>query len=359
MNLDNAVLRLEHAATRLYPDGWQRPLARDYNISQSQLSKWVNGKRDLNSRSRDRLAGLLLEIEQKVNDLHTETALAVANVINFNKEPVTLRGKITERFEIIDDLVAGVIAGTVRSVIVTGSQGLGKSFGTMKQLRASGKPYVTITGTAGPFGAYRILFENRNNTVLFDDCDKLLRDEDFLNILKGATNTDDSYRRVTWGKMNASVYQGTDEERLAEIAHLNAEIAELKADDATVNARRIEILRDKVAKLETKVPRAFDFNGGVIFITNKDLSAMIEEESPLQEHYLAIIDRGFLMPLGLDTNEAKVERVAQGIEEFGLLDKCDIDRKTEGAEIVTFMRENADNFQSISFRTAEKIAILF
>ena len=95
---------------------------------------------------------------------------------------------INERFGFVSDMVTMLSQGNQASVIVSGPGGLGKSYTVMDALRKSGLQDVTlldevevgsaintantfrvIKGYSTPKGLYRILYENRNSVIVFDD----------------------------------------------------------------------------------------------------------------------------------------------------------------------------------------------
>lgn len=147
---------------------------------------------------------------------------------------------INERFDILSDYVDMVAKGQLPSCLATGEGGLGKTFTVMESLTASGLKdiatleigarfgskagYVVVKGYSTPKGLFRTLYENRNQIIVFDDCDSVLRDPTAVNLLKAALDSYDT-RTVSW----------------------NAETSFGGEDD---------------------MPKTFEFKGGVIFISN-------------------------------------------------------------------------------------------
>jgi hypothetical protein len=147
---------------------------------------------------------------------------------------------INERFEIMESYVEMVAAREIASTVVTGEGGLGKSFTVLRTLKAAGlqdislmeigarhagkQGFVTIKGFSTPKGLFRTLYENRNQIVMFDDCDQVLRDPNSVNILKAALDSYDT-RLVTWNSEGG--FGGEDD-----------------------------------------LPKTFEFTGGVIFVSN-------------------------------------------------------------------------------------------
>jgi hypothetical protein len=137
---------------------------------------------------------------------------------------------VDERFQFLADDVNMVIDGEIPAIIVMGNPGMGKSQTVIEQFEKRGMrniltfmvdnkesgenlantdgDYIVIKGYSTAKAMYRKLWENRNRVIVFDDCDKVLKDKDAISILKSAL---DSYERriVTWG---AEKPLGSDDE---------------------------------------------------------------------------------------------------------------------------------------------------
>ena len=143
------------------------------------------------------------------------------------KQPDLIQFDISERFQFLADYVDMVAKRDMKSAIVVGQGGLGKSYTVFRQLQRNGltecvvtskdededseidnlmtqligdnsvNEYVIVKGYSTPKGLFRTLYENRNRLIVFDDCDSILGNENSSNILKAAL---DSYDRriVTW-----------------------------------------------------------------------------------------------------------------------------------------------------------------
>ena len=108
---------------------------------------------------------------------------------------------VATRFEYIRNLVDMVIKGVQPSVMITGQPGIGKSFIVRTQLEKAGQvlneDYLQVSGQASPFGLYKVLHDNRDALIVFDDCDSVLHDEISKNVLKAALDSYDK-RYVSW-----------------------------------------------------------------------------------------------------------------------------------------------------------------
>jgi len=232
-------------------------------------------------------------------------AVAVANV----PAPVAeSRFTINQRFGFVSDMVMMLARGDQASVVVTGPGGLGKSYTVSKTLTDAGfldvsnvedfdvgtkiaKSFTVIKGYSTPKGLYRILYENRNGVIVFDDCDSVLKDPVSLNLLKGAL---DSYSRriISW-----------------------------RAD-----------MKDE------ELPQAFEFKGRVVFISNL-ASSQIDQ---------AIITRSMAVDLSMTTQQ-KVDRMRHIVAESGdFMPEFTMSHKVDALNLIESLQ---DNVKELSLRT--------
>lgn len=213
---------------------------------------------------------------------------------------------INDRFTFTDQLVKMVAKGQTASCVITGEGGLGKSFTVMKALRDAGLKDVSelpigevipprgcfrvVKGFSTAKGLYRILFENQNSIIVFDDCDSILKDPDALNLLKGALDSYDK-RYITW---NTSIN-----------------------DDG--------------------LPRSFEFKGGVVFVSNMSSDKISQ----------AIRSRAMNVDLSMTTDQ-KIERMETIMRSDEFMYDVPMPFKIESLELI---RNNKDTASEISLRT--------
>ena len=230
--------------------------------------------------------------------------------------------RIEERFEILDEMTRATVNGDVRAMIVTGPPGVGKSFGVERELEKSGllddlagrpRKYEVVKGAMTPIGLYCKLYEysDKNNVLVFDDCDSVLMDDLSLNILKAAL--DSSKRRTI---------------------HWNADSHKLRNEG---------------------VPNSFDFKGSVIFITNVKFDNV--RSLRLKDHLEALMSRCHYLDLTLDTMRDKYLRIKQIARSGGLFAAYGLDKMQEN-EIIDFMKTNQNRLREMSLRMAIKLADL-
>jgi hypothetical protein len=223
--------------------------------------------------------------------------------------PQESRFSINERFGFVGDMVTMLCKGAQPSVIITGPGGLGKSYTVTKTLEANGfkdmsilddsfevgtktakNKFVVVKGYSTPKGLYRLLYENKDGVIVFDDCDSVLKDPVSLNLLKGAL---DSYSRriISWR-------------------------ADIKDED---------------------LPTTFEFKGRVVFISNL-ASTQIDQ---------AIITRSMAVDLSMTTQQ-KVERMRFILQSGEFMPTTNKQFKDDA---IALIEELQDKVKELSLRT--------
>jgi hypothetical protein len=216
---------------------------------------------------------------------------------------------INQRFGFVENLVTMVASGVQPSAVITGEGGLGKTYTVTKTLESNGykdisdladfqvgsvintrKCFTMVKGYSTAKGLYRTLFENNKSIIVFDDCDAVLKDPVALNLLKGAL---DSYgkRIISWN-------------------------ADMRDDD---------------------LPRSFNFEGRVIFISNM----------PQEKIDQAIRSRSMMIDLSMNTSQ-KIDRM----EHIALSDEFmpEYDKKVK-TDALSLIRAIKDDAKEINLRT--------
>ena len=229
--------------------------------------------------------------------------------------------RLRERFDMLEDMTKAAKKGTVRAMIVSGPPGVGKSFGVEKvlgkhdliaTLGEKAPRYEVVKGAMSAIGLYCKLYNyaDKDNVLVFDDCDSVLLDDLSLNILKAALDSKKS-RRIHW----------------------NTDSFKLRNEG---------------------VPDSFEFKGSAIFITNIKFDNV--KSKKLRDHLEALESRCHYIDLTIDTEREKMLRIKQ-ITGDGMLDEYALG---EGVvdEIVDFVDVNKKRLRELSLRTVLKVADL-
>ena len=225
-------------------------------------------------------------------------------------------------FTNIERLTKMVGRGIQPSLVITGGAGMGKTHLVKNTLEGMGLresyDFVHFKGRATAAGLFITLYENSDKIIVLDDCDSVFRDDDAVNILKGAL---DSY-----------------------------------------DTRKISYITTKSLKDEFggEVPRHFEFTGRIIFISNISQSKLDE----------AIRSRSFVADVDLTTDQmfARMEqlmtkmesRIPLAAKEQALALMKELDKEFDGLEInlrsfIKAARICAMGFENPKMMIAEQI----
>ena len=227
-----------------------------------------------------------------------------------------------EMFNNIERLTKMVGRGIQPSLVITGGAGMGKTHLVKNTLEGMGLresyDFVHFKGRATAAGLFITLYENSDKIIVLDDCDSVFRDDDAVNILKGAL---DSY-----------------------------------------DTRKISYITTKALKDEfgSEVPRHFEFSGRIIFISNISQSKLDE----------AIRSRSFVADVDLTTEQmfarmeqlmAKMEsKIPMAAKQQALEYMKELDKEFDGLEInlrsfIKAARICAMGFENPKMMIAEQI----
>lgn len=251
-----------------------------------------------------------------------KTLIEVVNdaVDNPNETDDQIIERMRERFNILDDMTQASIDGVVRGMVVTGPPGVGKSFGVEKvlgkhdliaTLGERAPKYEVVKGAMSAIGLYVKLFKyaDKDNVIVFDDCDSIFADELSLNILKAALDSKKT-RRIHW----------------------NTDSFKLRNEG---------------------VPDSFEFKGSAIFITNLKFD---KAKGKIKEHLMALESRCHYVDLTIDTEREKMLRIKQIVGD-GMLNEYALSDETKD-DIVDYIDINKKRLRELSLRTVLKVADL-
>jgi len=229
--------------------------------------------------------------------------------------------RLRERFDMLEDMTKATKKGDVRAMIVSGPPGVGKSHGVEKvlgkhdliaTLGERAPKYEVVKGAMSAIGLYCKLYKmaDKDNVIVFDDCDSIFSDELSLNILKAALDSKKT-RRIHW----------------------NTDSFKLRNEG---------------------VPDSFEFKGSAIFITNIKFDNV--KSKKMRDHLEALESRCHYIDLAIDTDREKLLRIKQ-ITNDGMLNEYKLTEETV-QEIVDFCDINKKRLRELSLRTVLKVADL-
>lgn len=225
--------------------------------------------------------------------------------------------RIEDRFKILGEITNGVASDDVRSLIVSGAPGTGKSVGIQNILeRSQGANNIEFNKVSGSivsaYQLYQTLFDNSelNSVLILDDCDSLLFDVGCLNLLKAALESGNKPRVVSYHS-------------------------------------------DSVVQLG--LPKSFVFDGRIIFITNINFQTVIDKDRNISKHLSALVDRSLYLDLTMHSKREIWCRIHTMVTKHGMLNDFNFDQKTIDL-LLEYIKERRDDFRSYSLRTVIQLA---
>lgn len=226
-----------------------------------------------------------------------------------------ITNRISNRFNILEMMATGVCSGAVRSLIVSGAAGVGKSYTLERVLNESlnDESFTTVKGSITPVSLYQLLhrYSAPNNVVVLDDADSILFDERGLNLLKGALDTN-PIRKISW---MSQTFEDSD------------------------------------------TPNTFEYHGSMVFITNLDFQKIVDENKiKLAPHFRALLTRSLYLDLTL-RSEYDVVCWIQKLIHDGMLVREGLTQE-QSYEVADYIRQNWQRLRTVSAREALKAAAL-
>lgn len=227
-----------------------------------------------------------------------------------------MKVRIRKRFNVMEMMTKGIINGNIRSLIISGAAGIGKTYSLDKSLQKADKKgeicYKSVNGKISGIGLYERLWNSKeeNDVLLIDDVD-VFSDMDILNLLKAALDSGE-VRKVCWS--TASSYLADQD-----------------------------------------IPNEFEFEGTVVFITNVDIDKELERGSKLSPHLNALVSRSVYLDLGVHSNDEIMVRVEDIVMNTNMLQNRGLSH-SQAVEVLKWMQANVSKLRNVSLRTALYIA---
>ena len=221
---------------------------------------------------------------------------------------------LIKRFSMLDKLTRGCITNDIRSMIVVGAPGVGKTFTVETILENTPDlKYEIVKGGLSAVELYKMGYRNRRpgSVVIIDDADSIFSDEEGLSILKAMCDSS-STRRVSWLKDSSS----------------------LREDD---------------------VPQTYDFQGSFIFISNIDFQRYIDTGgNKYVVHFEALMSRSLYLDLRVHDRQA-ISLWVEHVATHGKMFLKENVSEAVGRDILAFLKKNRDDLREYSLRTAVKL----
>lgn len=223
------------------------------------------------------------------------------------------------KFRTLDRMAQGVVRQQVRSMVVSGPAGIGKTYTIEGILETAANDetiqYTGVRGFIKATGLYKLLWENReeNQVILLDDADSVFADEVSLNLLKGALDTSKK-RYISWR-------------------------SEKEFESESGEA----------------IPNNFEYKGSVVFITNLNFEAMIAGNNKLAPHFAALISRSYYIDLNLNSSREYLLRIKDVLQNTDMAYTLGLSTK-QTKDLMSFFETHFARFRELSLRMVQKVA---
>lgn len=219
---------------------------------------------------------------------------------------------LNQRFSILELLTKGAIASNIRSLVVTGAPGVGKTYTVESLLEASGVPHEVVRGSLSAVNLYKLGYRMHKpgSVIVLDDADSIFNDEEALNILKALC-------------------------------------------DSSVN-RTVSWLKDSQSLKDEEVPTSYTFDGAMIFISNLDFQQFVDEgRNKYSQHFEALMSRSLYLDLRLHNRDELAVWVSHIANEGRIFAREGIEAEV-GHRILDFITEHKKDLRELSIRTLLK-----
>lgn len=226
---------------------------------------------------------------------------------------------LKETFDILAEMTAAVASGVVKGLVVSGPAGVGKSHTVETELDTTLGMTAKLTGEMPKYDIYKgyttavnlycLLYKYSapGSVLVLDDADGALYDEESLNLLKAVLDTKKT-RRVHWGS--------------------NSPILEKEG-----------------------VPTSFNFEGGIIFLTNIRWD---NAKSPrIGNHLQALLSRVHYVQLNISSMRERIIHIRNVALGTDMLDEYDMSQRQK-QQVLDFLVQNVTKLHTVDLRTVIK-----
>jgi len=116
----------------------------------------------------------------------------------------------TSKVALMENYLDFIHNSDVHSLVIRSKAGLGKTHTVLNYLKNKSVETKYVNGWMTPLKFYMIIYENRNKTIVLDDCDNAFKNDTFTGLLKGAVYEAKSGKRLVCYETTAKVLKDND-----------------------------------------------------------------------------------------------------------------------------------------------------
>lgn len=222
--------------------------------------------------------------------------------------------RLDKAYNSVAGYIKHIASGELRSLIVNGPPGVGKSAMVQKYLtqNKSGSQ-MFVNGQMALMSLYHALYKHKEKgqVLVLDDVDSVFSKSEGLNILKAAMDTTNQ-RVISW-----------------------------ESTTAMLNALGL--------------PTRFNFNGSVVLITNVGFGGAVTKQLA---HLNALKDRSFCIPIADGGSQSAYKQIAYMVYRHDMLKAYNFTDEVK-MELLEYILVNLDNLYTVSLRTIIKLAEVY
>jgi hypothetical protein len=228
--------------------------------------------------------------------------------------------RTANHYSLLQKVVRGSCEGAVRSLIVSGAGGVGKTVAVENivnhYVENEGLVVEVVKGVISPINLFMLLWRNResDHLIVLDDADNIFWNEDGLSLLKVALDSSPN-RKISW-------------------------------------------LSQSSALADAGIPNTFKFEGSMIFITNIDFQRTVDSgRGKIAPHLQALMTRTLYVDLKLHTAREVGLWVDYMVDKYQILVGEGL-TKAQQTAVMEYIQDRRSRLRNLSIRTALKIATL-
>lgn len=225
--------------------------------------------------------------------------------------------KLTARYDGLKNYVRQMGEGKVRSLIVNGPAGVGKTYNVNAFLTEyCPNQYKSVSGHITMLSLYAALYAHRNEgqVLVLDDTDGVFSKVDGLNLLKAAMDTKAS-RDISW-----------------------------ESSSAMLGAMGL--------------PNRFEFKGAVILITNVGFDTANKKANKLTVHLNALKDRAFVVHIADRGLDSQFQQLCYMVVKHNVFAQFRFD-SVVADRLLDYVRDNLKQLHTVSIRTLIKLGGIY